>query len=70
MVREVMKVGEDGIFGGGPVALFWVALVALCFIVVAVFSCADGAPKDRSPATDAAGYGAGCAAECGAGCGA
>ncbi|KAJ9676936.1 hypothetical protein PVL29_022100 [Vitis rotundifolia] len=60
--------GSDGL--GGACLVFWLALVALSLISAVIFSCADGASKDKASASDTGVYGAGCTAECGAACGA
>lgn len=57
--------GDDGLVGACLV--LWLALVALSLISAVIFSCADGASKDKT--SDTGVYGAGCTAECGAGCG-
>ena len=56
----------DGSLGGGACLVLWLALVALSLISAVIFSCADGASKDK---TSDGVYGAGCSAGCGAGCG-
>jgi len=41
-------------------------LLTLCLLSAIVFSCADGASKNKSSEADSAIYGGGCAAGCGA----
>lgn len=58
--------GTEGI--GSTLLVFWVAILSICVISTIIFSCADGASRDKDPHTDT--YAAGCAAAaCGAGCG-
>lgn len=57
--------------GGGGLLVFWLGmLVTFCILSTIIFSCADGASKDKSSPADTANYGGGCAAGCAAGCGA
>ncbi|XXG45366.1 hypothetical protein AAC387_Pa02g0468 [Persea americana] len=67
MVRELKEVVPGHGSGGG--FLLWGVVVTLSLILAVLFSCAGGASKDRTSASDAA-YGAGCGADCGAACGA
>ncbi|GMP83466.1 hypothetical protein CsSME_00037366 [Camellia sinensis var. sinensis] len=50
---------------GSGVLILWVALVSLILISAIIFSCADGASKDKTSAAQADNYGAGCGAGCG-----
>ena len=55
---------------GNAVILFWVALITLSLMSAIIFSCSDGASKDKASATQTDGYqGTGCTA-CGGACGA
>ncbi|KAL9664400.1 hypothetical protein QQ045_019800 [Rhodiola kirilowii] len=49
-------------------AIFWAAMFSISIILAAVFSCADGAGRDKASHGDH--YGTSCAGGCGAGCGA
>ncbi|GMP33005.1 hypothetical protein CsSME_00006515 [Camellia sinensis var. sinensis] len=70
MVREWKEViAGDGGGGGGACLVFWVVLVTFSLISVLIFSCADGASRDKTSAADSSVYGGGCEAGCGAGCG-
>ncbi len=77
MVREWTKEvarGDGGIGGNGEslssaVFIFWGALVMLSLVSAIIFSCGDGASKDKTSATHTDGYGAAFAAGCGGACG-
>nr|DAD31875.1 TPA_asm: hypothetical protein HUJ06_010726 [Nelumbo nucifera] len=67
----VLGVGDGRNGGVGfPGVLFLVILATLSLISVVIFSCADGASKDRTAAAESNVYSGGCAAGCGAECGA
>ncbi|KAH7857746.1 hypothetical protein Vadar_016100 [Vaccinium darrowii] len=65
---------EEITWDGGGITevclVLWVVLVTFALIWVLIFSCAEGASKDKTSAANSSQvYGGGCAAECGAGCG-
>ena len=76
MVREYWRevVPRDASGNGESLSsevvfIIWGALVMLSLITAVIFSCADGASKDKASATHNDGYGAACAAGCGGACG-
>ncbi|KAJ7943106.1 putative Transmembrane protein [Quillaja saponaria] len=76
MVREWKEMGLKGYEGGfseglsSVVFVFWAALVFVFVFAGIIFSCADGATKDKASAANHDTYGSTCAAAgCGAGCG-
>ncbi|EXC25638.1 hypothetical protein L484_009943 [Morus notabilis] len=78
MVREYYWRGSSGVGERGSVTeslsgvvlVLLAALVSLALILAVVFSCADGASKDKASATQTDTYGGtACAAGCGAACG-
>ncbi|KAF5751896.1 hypothetical protein HS088_TW02G00915 [Tripterygium wilfordii] len=60
--------GGDGEGLTGGIGLFWTLLVILYIVGAIIFSCADGASRDKASATNADAYGSTCAAGCGAAC--
>lgn len=59
---------EDGV--SGVFLMFWAVLLAISLASAIIFSCAEGASKDKSGADDSnVCTGTMCGAECGAGCG-
>ncbi|KAE9453912.1 hypothetical protein RHGRI_034661 [Rhododendron griersonianum] len=71
MVREMKEVIT---WDGGSVSeaylVLWSVLVTFTLVWVLIFSCAEGASKDKTSAADSSQvYGSACAAECGAACG-
>lgn len=70
MVREWKgEIDWDGV-GGSIIIAMWGILVIFCLISAIIFSCADGASRDKAAAADStATYAGGCAADCGAACG-
>ncbi|PSR84707.1 Membrane protein insertion efficiency factor like [Actinidia chinensis var. chinensis] len=75
MAREWKEVitGNGGGDGGGRsdvCLVVWVVLFTFTMISILIFSCADGASRDKASAEDSSHvYGSGCAAGCGAACG-
>uniref|UniRef100_A0A7N2KLP8 Transmembrane protein n=1 Tax=Quercus lobata TaxID=97700 RepID=A0A7N2KLP8_QUELO len=76
MVREYWRevVPRDASGNGESLSsevvfIIWGVLVMLSLITAAIFSCADGASKDKTSATHNDAYGAACAAGCGGACG-
>ncbi|KAK7815088.1 hypothetical protein CFP56_002030 [Quercus suber] len=76
MVREYWRevVPRDASGNGESLSsevvfIIWGALVMLSLITAAIFSCADGASKDKASATHNDAYGSACAAGCGGACG-
>ncbi|KAJ7954143.1 Membrane protein insertion efficiency factor like [Quillaja saponaria] len=69
MVSEWKEVGLTG-YEGDVIFVFWAALVTVSVFAAIIFSCADGASKDKESAANHNTYGSACAAAgCGAGCG-
>lgn len=66
--REVVS-GNGESLSSEVIFIIWGALVMLSLITAVIFSCADGASKDKASATHNDGYGAACAAGCGGACG-
>lgn len=69
-LREVKIVDANLGFFSNSYTILWMVLVTFCIISTIIFSCADGASKEKTSAADQEPYGAGCSAGCGAGCGA
>lgn len=74
MVREWKSVAEDGgggnIYGGfadHAIIIFWAALLTFSIITTLIFSCADGASKDKLSHPD--NHASACGGGCGGGCG-
>ncbi|KAI4347213.1 hypothetical protein L6164_008045 [Bauhinia variegata] len=68
--REMANLDLDVGFFGNAYIIFWAVLVTFSVVTAIIFSCADGASKEKSSAAEPGPYGAGCGAECGAACGA
>ncbi|PIA33415.1 hypothetical protein AQUCO_04100088v1 [Aquilegia coerulea] len=68
---EVFGYEGANIGGGDVILLIWAIMITFSLISFIIFSCSDGASKDKtSSATDTHVYGSGCAAAgCGAACG-
>ncbi|KAF5745243.1 hypothetical protein HS088_TW07G00826 [Tripterygium wilfordii] len=60
--------GGDGEGLSSAIGVLWAVLVILSVVGTIIFSCADGASKEKASATAVA-YGSTCAAGCGAACG-
>ncbi|KAF3431925.1 hypothetical protein FNV43_RR26661 [Rhamnella rubrinervis] len=69
MVRVYNHGGVERLMGssGGAVLVLWAALISVALIWAIIFSCADGASKDKASATHDT-YGSTCGG-CGAACG-
>ncbi|KAK9276063.1 hypothetical protein L1049_006345 [Liquidambar formosana] len=74
MVREWKLEVASGYGGSGSESLgngifiLWVGLITLSLISAIIFSCADGASRDKASATQTDTYGTNCGG-CGAACG-
>jgi len=69
MVTELKQVGIGDKHATDVGLVFFAVLVAFTLISVLIFSCAEGASRDKTSAAEPGIYGGGCTAGCGAGCG-